>query len=114
MVVVQLSLELHFRSLFIDLFLEQLQRWLPQLELKAKSQMYHINWTVQVASTVIAVFGFNGYDYPDKPHNSSFDKCEFCRYAYKTTPGGYPKFFSRKVPQARTENMYIDSTIGCT
>ncbi len=79
-----------------------------------KSQMNHINWTVQVFSTVIAAFGFNGYDYPDKPHNSSFDKCEFCRYAYKTTPGGYPKFFSRKVPQARTENMYIDSTIGCT
>ncbi|DBA75013.1 TPA: hypothetical protein ACH3X1_010354 [Trebouxia sp. C0004] len=68
----------------------------------------------QVFSTVIAAFGFNGYDYPDKPHNNSFENCEFCRYAYKTTPGGYPKFFSRKVPQARTENMYIDSTVGCT
>ena len=71
-------------------------------------------WTVQVFSTVIAAFGFNGYDYPNKPHNNSFDNCLLCRYAYKTTPGGYPKFFSRKVPQARTENMYIDSTIGCT
>ncbi len=69
---------------------------------------------LQVFATVIAAFGFNGYDYPDEPHNNSFNNCEFCRYAYKTTAGGYPAFYGRKVPQARTENEYIDSTIGCT
>ena len=69
---------------------------------------------MQVFSTVIAAFGFNGYDYPTNPHNNSFENCQFCQYAYKTTPGGRPAFFSGKVPQARTENVFIDSTIGCT
>lgn len=63
---------------------------------------------------MIAAFGFNGYDYPDEPHNNSFDNCQFCGHAYKTTSGGRPPYFSGKVPQARTENEYIDSTIGCT
>ena len=78
------------------------------------STVTHFSCFAQVASTVIAAFGFGGYDYPNKPHENSFNNCEFCRYAHKTTAGGYPAFFSRKVPQARTENMYIDSTIGCT
>ena len=69
---------------------------------------------LQVFSTVIAAFGFNGYGYPTEPHNNAFENCEFCQYAYKNTAGGYPAFFSRKVPQARTENVFIESTIGCT
>ena len=68
----------------------------------------------QVFSTIIAAFGFNGYDYPDEPHNNSFNNCQLCTYAHKNYAGGYPAFFGRKVPQARTENEYIDSTIGCT
>lgn len=66
---------------------------------------------LQIAASVIAVFGFNGYDYPS---GQAFDNCQFCRLEYRNYSGGYPAFFSRKVPQARTEQEYVDSTIGCT
>lgn len=71
---------------------------------------------LQIAASIIAIFGFNGYDYP---MGKAFDDCQFCRLAYKpradgSESGGYPAFFSRTVPQYRTENMYVDSTIGCT
>ena len=70
-----------------------------------------ISVVMQIASTLIAAIGFNGYDYPT---GNSFDNCQFCRLSYKSSEGGYPAFFGRKVPQARTENTYLASTIGCT
>ncbi|KAL3143237.1 hypothetical protein ABBQ38_002088 [Trebouxia sp. C0009 RCD-2024] len=69
----------------------------------------------QVFSTVIAAFGLNGYNYPDKAGGNGFKNCVFCRTAYRNDRhGGFPAFFSRKVPQAKTENVFIDSVIGCT
>lgn len=76
-------------------------------------------YAMQVAASLIAIFGFNGFNYPK---GKAFNNCQFCRLAYRPTTtatgiresGGYPAFFSRIVPQYRTENMYIDSTIGCT
>ena len=71
---------------------------------------------MQIAASLIAIFGFNGFNYPK---GKAFDHCQFCRLAYSPRSnggqsGGFPAFFSRTVPQYRTENMYIDSTIGCT
>lgn len=76
-------------------------------------------YIMQIAASLIAIFGFNGFNYPK---GKAFNNCQFCRLAYSPTTtngvirqsGGYPAFFSRIVPQYRTENMYIDSTIGCT
>ena len=65
----------------------------------------------QIAATIISALGFNGYDYPS---GNQFENCQFCRLAYRSSEGGYPTFFGRKVPQAHTENEYLASTIGCT
>ena len=73
------------------------------------------SWIVlQVFSTVIAAFGLNGYNYPDTAGGNGFSNCQFCNLSYTNHAGGPPAFFSRKVPQARTENVFIDSVIGCT
>lgn len=70
---------------------------------------------LQVFSTLIAALGLNGYNYPDTSGGNGFENCQFCRLGYSNDrAGGYPAFFSHKVPQARTENQYIDSVIGCT
>lgn len=57
-------------------------------------------------STIIAIFGFNGYPEP----RQSVQPCEFCRMS----GGGRNVFFASNIgPQANTESVYIDSIMGC-
>lgn len=61
----------------------------------------------QILSTIIAIFGFNGYDHPRDP---IFD-CQFCTFS----SGGFNPFFTaRQVPLAGTESEFTASVIGCT
>jgi hypothetical protein len=59
----------------------------------------------QVASTIIAAVGFNGYPYPPE-HN---DNCQYC----DLSTGSPHPIFSRQAPLYGTESVYTDSTIGC-
>lgn len=76
---------------------------------------------LQVLSTIIAVFGFNGYDTP-REHVKA---CEFCR---SSGGGRNPFFVTLNAPQAKTaknpsvlppevgnfsEAVWTDSIIGC-
>ena len=61
---------------------------------------------LQLLSTIIALFGFNGYDTP-REHVKA---CEFCRMS----GGGRNAFFvTLNAPQAGTEAYCTDSIIGC-
>ncbi|KAK9905068.1 hypothetical protein WJX75_009176 [Coccomyxa subellipsoidea] len=60
----------------------------------------------QIASTLIAIFGFGGYPWPS-------DRVHGCRFCTLSTGGG-PPFFQHKAPVAFTESGSTDSTIGCT
>ena len=70
--------------------------------------------SMQILSTIIAVFGFNGYDVP-REHVKA---CEFCRMS---GGGRNPFFVTLNGPQAKTrinpplfsEGTYTDSIIGC-
>jgi hypothetical protein len=59
----------------------------------------------QIASTIIAAVGFNGYPYPPE-HN---DNCQYC----DLSTGSPHPIFSRQAPLYGTESVYTDSTIGC-
>ena len=63
-------------------------------------------WLPQLASTLIAIFGFGGYSWP----RYKVQPCIFCRLS---TGGGIP-FYEHKAPIAFTESGSTDSTIGCT
>ena len=59
----------------------------------------------QIASTIIAGIGFNGYPWPPQGvHN-----CMYC----VLSPGWNHPIFSRQAPLYGTESVYTDSTIGC-
>ncbi|KAK9868410.1 hypothetical protein WJX84_005277 [Apatococcus fuscideae] len=61
----------------------------------------------QILATVIAFFGFNGYDNP----RDHVGNCVFC----VLSSGGYSPFLAdKKAPQAFTESIYTDSIVGCT
>ena len=69
---------------------------------------------LQMGATLIAIFGFNGYDNP----RAFVKPCIFCRLS----SGGRSPFFSaKKAPQGSnrnpnrpyTESVYTDSIIGC-
>ncbi|KAK9833068.1 hypothetical protein WJX74_006281 [Apatococcus lobatus] len=61
----------------------------------------------QVLATVIAFFGFNGYDNP----RDHVGNCVFCTLS----SGGFSPFLAdRKAPQYGTESIYTDSIVGCT
>lgn len=61
---------------------------------------------MQIASTLIAIFGFGGYPFPS-------NRVQGCRFCTLSTGGG-PPFFEHKAPVAFTESGSTDSTIGCT
>ena len=61
----------------------------------------------QLLSTLIAIFGFNGYDHPRDP----LIDCQFCSLS---SYGDHPFFASRKVPVAETESAFTASVLGCT
>ena len=78
-------------------------------------QTSHKECGLQLAATLIACFGFNGYDNP----RAFVKPCIFCRLS----SGGRSPFFSaKKAPQGHagnddtpyTESVYTDSIIGCT
>ena len=60
---------------------------------------------VQVASTIIAAVGFNGYPWPPEGVNN----CQFCQLS----TGSHHPIFSRQAPLFGTESAWTDSTIGC-
>ena len=59
----------------------------------------------QVASTIIAAVGFNGYPWPPEGVNN----CQFCQLS----TGNHHPIFSRQAPLFGTESAWTDSTIGC-
>ena len=59
----------------------------------------------QVASTIIAAVGFNGYPWPPEGVNN----CQFCQLS----TGSHHPIFSRQAPLFGTESAWTDSTIGC-
>jgi len=61
----------------------------------------------QFASTLISLFGFNGYDAPRDP----IDDCQFCTLS---SGGDNPFFSSKQVPLYDTEWAFTASVIGCT
>ena len=64
----------------------------------------HAAW-LQVASTIIAAVGFNGYPWPPQGVNN----CQFCQMS----TGQHHPIFSRQAPLFGTESAWTDSTIGC-
>ena len=60
---------------------------------------------VQVASTIIAAVGFNGYPWPPQ----GVTNCQFCQLS----TGQHHPIFSRQAPLYGTESAWTDSTIGC-
>lgn len=61
----------------------------------------------QGLATIIAVFGFNGYDHPA----NSLNNCQFCSLS---TEDSVPFFASKEVPLYGTESVFTASVIGCT
>ena len=61
---------------------------------------------LQLAATIIALFGFNGFDNP----RAFVKPCIFCRLS---GGGRHPFFSAKKAPQGKTESIYTDSIIGC-
>lgn len=74
---------------------------------RAGSWTYGAFIVAQFLSTIIAIFGFNGYDFPPDP----IDDCKFC---VLSTGGENPFFSKRQVPLANTESAFTASVIGCT
>lgn len=61
----------------------------------------------QLAATLLALFGLDGYE---QPRHSSVDNCQFCRLS----TGGRNPFFNRDIaPVAGTEGFFTASAIGC-
>ena len=61
----------------------------------------------QIGSTAIALFGFNGYDFPpDGVDNGVF--------AVLSGGGNIPFYKNRLVPLAGTESVYTSSILACT
>eukprot|EP00878_Enallax_costatus_P000726 GHUV01000839.1.p1 GENE.GHUV01000839.1~~GHUV01000839.1.p1 ORF type:complete len:832 (+),score=189.21 GHUV01000839.1:2414-4909(+) len=74
---------------------------------RAGGMTYLAFFAAQVASTLIAAFGFNGYD----PPAEGITNCQLC----VDSTFNYPHFWpSRTVPIASTESVYTASVIGCT
>lgn len=64
-------------------------------------------FVAQFLATIVAVFGFNGYNYP----RDSVEDCQFC----VLSTGGFNPFWSaREVPIYGTESVFTASAIGCT
>lgn len=62
---------------------------------------------MQILASVIAFFGFNGYDNP----RDHVGNCVYCTLS----SGGYSPFLAdKKAPQYGTESVYTDSIVGCT
>ena len=66
----------------------------------------------QFASSLIAVFGFNGYSDP----KDAIKDCQLCTLAHadESVGGNIPFWASREVPTAGTEGAYTASVLGCT
>lgn len=62
--------------------------------------------SLQILATIIALFGFNGYDNP----RDHIDSCIFCTLS---SGGRHPFFHALKAPKAFTESIYTDSIMGC-
>jgi H+-transporting ATPase len=60
----------------------------------------------QFLATLVAVFGFNGYDSP----RDALDNCVFCSLS---SGGDVPFFPKAEVPLAGTESQFTASVIGC-
>lgn len=60
----------------------------------------------QAGSTLIALFGFGGYEAP----RYNFLRCSFCQLS---SGGDVPFFPGGIVPIALTESAYTASVIGC-
>lgn len=85
-------------------FVVRTQSW--SFKARAAGLTYAAFFIAQVLSTIIAVFGFNGYPEP----RQNVRPCEFCRMS----GGGRNAFFASNIgPQANTEGVYIDSIMGC-
>ena len=85
---------------------------MPWHEAVCKRDMLRLaHCSLQILSTIIALFGFNGYDVP-REHVKA---CEFCRMS----GGGRNVFFATlNAPQGKTdggftEGVYTDSIMGC-
>lgn len=74
---------------------------------RAGSLTYVAFFLAQVLSTIIAIFGFNGYS----PPRDGISDCQFCGLS---TGGFNPFFTSRVAPLAGTEGAFTASVIGCT
>ncbi|KAF8059373.1 PMA1 [Scenedesmus sp. PABB004] len=73
---------------------------------RAGGLTYVAFFLAQVASSLIAAFGFAGYDPPPQ----GLDGCALCA----TSKGTHPLFWpSGRVPIARTESEFTASVIGC-
>ncbi|KAL4418761.1 hypothetical protein ABPG77_005772 [Micractinium sp. CCAP 211/92] len=74
---------------------------------RAGTLTYVAFFAAQLASTLISLFGFNGYESP----RGGVSDCQFCTLS----SGGYNPFWSsRKAPVYGTEGAFTASVIGCT
>ncbi|KAG1652728.1 hypothetical protein FOA52_007442 [Chlamydomonas sp. UWO 241] len=85
-------------------FVVRTQGW--SLISRAGTLTYIAFLLAQLGSTMISVFGFNGYTTP----RHVYGDCQFCEYSN----GGIIKFFpAREVPISHTESVYTASVLGC-
>lgn len=66
----------------------------------------------QTASSLIAIFGFNGYESP----RDGIKDCRLCTLAHadESVGGNIPFWSAREAPTAGTEGAFTASVLGCT
>ena len=73
---------------------------------RAGAMTYIAFFGAQVCSSLIAGFGFNGYEHPSK-HLSD---CQFCTLS---SGNNHPFWSTKEVPRANTESAFTASVLGC-
>ncbi|PRW57643.1 plasma-membrane proton-efflux P-type ATPase isoform B [Chlorella sorokiniana] len=74
---------------------------------RAGTLTYVAFFLAQTASTLIAIFGFNGYEEPRDDVNP-------CQYCTLSSGGDHPFWSNKGAPIAGTESAYTASVLGCT